>query len=300
MNSHIQTRISVVIPTYKRPCALQRCLEALCAQTYPADLFEVIVVNDGGQPCPEELLSGILTRLRVRLVNQENTGPGGARNRGAGEAKYELLAFLDDDCIPAREWLEALNAAYISTPDKVFAGRTVNGCKDNPFASTSQMLNDYLQSNSLTIEGNYTFATSSNLAIGKNFFFELGGFNKKFRIAAGEDRDLCTRLEKMGYRIVLLENIIISHFHDLNMWSFIRQQYNYGRGAYLFRLRKSHGKKNRLSLEKFSFYHKLFISAFGYAFNTKSYSVPFLTLVSQLAVAMGFLRELCSVQNSGE
>jgi GT2 family glycosyltransferase len=291
MNALSHARVSVVIPTHRRHRPLRRCLEGLCAQKYPAGLIDVIVVNDGGPPLPDDLLSGISSCLRVRLVHQENTGPGGARNRGAREANHELLAFLDDDCVPEPGWLAALSPAVLSMPEKVFAGETVNGLVANPFSSTSQLLNEYIISSGKTGEGEVSFVPSSNLAMAKRIYQECGGFHEGFRLAAGEDRDFCRRLASRGYAIRVLEHARVVHFHELTMRSFIRQQHNYGRGAYLYRLRQSRAKDGKIALEGGTFYMRLFLHAVAYAFTTRSYSVPLLTLASQVAVALGFLRE---------
>ena len=96
---------SVVIPTYNRPSQLRECLEALADQDYPRTAFEVIVVDDGST----ESLRGIDDLFRAKLplvfLRQQNAGPASARNTGAQHAKGRYIAFTDDDCVPARDWL---------------------------------------------------------------------------------------------------------------------------------------------------------------------------------------------------
>lgn len=115
-------RFSIVIPTYNRPEQLAVCLQACARLDYPRDCFEVIVVDDGGV----EPLDGIVARfhgtLTLKLLQQENTGPAAARNRGASEASGEFLAFTDDDCSPASDWLKALGRHCVASPDCVVGG----------------------------------------------------------------------------------------------------------------------------------------------------------------------------------
>jgi GT2 family glycosyltransferase len=102
--------ISVVIPTYKRPDLLQRCLEPLLEQSLPTDRYEVIVVDDGQtedtRALVENLAAATNGRPLLRYLRPEGTrGPAAARNRGWRAARGEVVAFTDDDTIPDVDWL---------------------------------------------------------------------------------------------------------------------------------------------------------------------------------------------------
>src|SRR5688500_16831171 len=91
------TFVSMVIPTFRRPEALRATLESVMAIDYPADAYEVIVVDDGsGDRTPEVVRSFERPAPRVRCVEQPNSGVARARNQGAALATGELLIFLDD------------------------------------------------------------------------------------------------------------------------------------------------------------------------------------------------------------
>lgn len=91
-------RVSVIIPLYNKAPLVLRALRSIAAQTL--DDFEVIVVDDGSTDDGPETVE-LFSDSRVRLVRQENAGPGAARNRGLREARGEMVAFLDAD----DEWL---------------------------------------------------------------------------------------------------------------------------------------------------------------------------------------------------
>jgi len=85
--------VSVVIPAYNAERYIGETLESVLAQTYRD--FEVVVVDDGSTDGTREIVRGY--GEPVRLVEQPNSGPAAARNRGVREARGEFIAFIDAD-----------------------------------------------------------------------------------------------------------------------------------------------------------------------------------------------------------
>ncbi|MEX0741320.1 MAG: glycosyltransferase, partial [Phycisphaeraceae bacterium] len=73
--------VSVIIPTHNRPLQLRACLAALAGSSYPADRFEVVVVDDGGSARLGGIIDALPTGPRVTLIQQEQAGPAAARGR---------------------------------------------------------------------------------------------------------------------------------------------------------------------------------------------------------------------------
>lgn len=283
--------ISIVIPTFQRPDKLSSCLLALGRTNYPRDFFEVIVVDDGSTEPLEKVVGPFQNRFPLTLIRQPNSGPAAARNAGAARARGEFLAFTDDDCEPSPDWLKALAGWFAENPDRALGGRTVP-IDPGPYSVAGQTLLDYLYSyyNEGSSKG-ACFLTSNNLAVPASSFREVGGFDPRFRLAGGEDRELCDRWVGFGFRMEYLPQAVVYHNQAATFGSFVRQHLRYGRGAYHFHRIRALRNGGKIRIEPFSFYRNLFRHPFR-GFNGGS---PFRTAtllgVTQLANALGFFIE---------
>ena len=272
---HGSPDVSVVIPTRNRPVALTRCIDALDAQTI-ADAIEILVVDDGSRD-RVAVAEAVGRSRRARLIGSERRGPAAARNRGADEAAGRNLLFVDDDCEPSPDWARHLVEALATGADAA-AGRTVNARPHDRLAEASQTIANYLHDWSMTTRGQAAFAASNNLACTAPAFRQIR-FDEEFPVAGGEDRDWCARLVQAGLTLVTVPSAIVSHHQDMSFQRFLRQQLNYGRGAYLFRAR--HGSTLRLAPT--AFYRGLLRTAVE-----RGPAVGALVGLAQVATASGY------------
>lgn len=232
-------QVSVIIPTLSRPAALDRCLASLAAQDYPAARYEVIVVDDGSERPLDDVVAGFRSALRLTLLRQANAGPGPARNRGAAAASGELLAFTDDDCLPQPGWLKALARQHAATPGDLLGGRLQNHDPGNLYAETGQLILDAAYRFYAARPGPGYFFASNNMAVPAPGFAALGGFDAGFRVAS-EDRDLCDRWLDSGRQLRYVEDAVVQHAPQLDLVSFTRMYFNYGRGAFHYHRARQH------------------------------------------------------------
>jgi len=237
-----QPVFSIIVPTYNRPGQLDACLQSLACLDYPRDRFEAIVVDDGSETPLEGVVSLFRDRLSLTLVRQTHAGPATARNTGAARARGEFLAFTDDDCAPARDWLQALAARFATAPDHAVGGRLLNALGDNPYSATSQVIMDvvYAYYNDKAAPGR--FFCTANLALPAGRFHAVGGFDPSF--TTSEDRDLCDRWLRHGYRMTYAPEALVYHAHPLTLRTFWRLHFNYGCGTFRFhRARAGRGSR---------------------------------------------------------
>jgi GT2 family glycosyltransferase len=263
---------SVIVPTRGRPAQLRRCLESLARLDWPAESYEVLVVDDGGNLAGEEL------GPNARLLRQEHAGPAAARNHGAREAAHERLAFVDDDCTVSPGWLAGFARALDEHPGAAAGGRVVNGLPRNVFSTATETMIAYMYE-----AANERFVTSNNLAAPRAHYLELGGFDERFPLAAAEDRDFSQRWLASGAEIVAADDAVVEHAHELSLRGFVRQHFAYGRGAYIYRSGKVLGRKRSAP----SFYRDLVTEPLR-SKSPRALRLSAALAVSQLATAAGY------------
>jgi GT2 family glycosyltransferase len=192
-------KISVVIPTCDRPDALAACLLRLAPdlQALPADAFEIIVSDDGrGQP-----VSAVLGPEfpGVRWVAGPRRGPAANRNAGALAAGGELLVFLDDDCLPEPGLLSAYAAAFADPALQAAEGRISPDREPNRLDEVAP------------VNENGGVFWSCNVALRRDLFERIGGFDERFPHAAMEDVELRNRLRLLKVRIAFLPGAAVIH-----------------------------------------------------------------------------------------
>ena len=280
--------LSVVVPTRGRPGALKRCLESLSRQDYPADAFEIVVIDDGSpEPVP---LPGPGSGVSPRLHRQAQAGPAAARNRGLEIARGEYVAFIDDDCEAAPDWLRQLVSVLQEHPGAGVGGLVVNELARNPFSEASQALVSFLCEYYNANPQDARFFTSNNLAFPRAALVEAGGFDAKYQRAAAEDRELCDRWRRQGRRLVTAQDAVVRHSHNLTLPGFCRQHFSYGTGAWHYWQHRANGQASQVKVEPLGFYGSLLtwpIRTRGVA----GLPVGALLALAQVANAAGFFSE---------
>ena len=285
-------RFSIVIPTYNRQMQLARCLASLAELNYPREQFEVIVVNDDETTTLAKLADEFRLKLNLTLLTQPHAGPAQARNTGARAARYEFLAFTDDDCAAAPDWLTRLVAALAHNPGALVGGHTVNALPLNSYSAASQLLIDYIYGYYNAQPEAARFVASNNIALSLNDFLEVGGFDTSFPRAAAEDREFCDRWRHTGRAIVYAPDAIIYHAHALNARKYLRQHLNYGRGAYHFhRIHARREREGKIRVEPLSFYLDLIRAPVKQAHGWHRLKLSTLLFASQAANTAGYALE---------
>jgi glycosyltransferase involved in cell wall biosynthesis len=195
--------VSVIIPTYKRPQLLARCLHALACQRFDSTQYEIIVVSDGPDEQTEEAVLAYHAPVSLRFLSLPHKGgPAAARNLGWRMAYGELIAFTDDDCLPDPDWLVNLWMAYKTSgqQDIALTGRIIVPLPVNP--------TDY-ERNIAHLE-TAEFVTA-NCACSRHTLQRVNGFDEAFTMAWREDSDLHFKILEQGITLRHIPRAIVTH-----------------------------------------------------------------------------------------
>jgi glycosyltransferase involved in cell wall biosynthesis len=173
--------VSVVIATRSRVPLLRECLDLLLPQLRDGD--EIVVVDDDPAGSAQAALVNI--DPRVRVLSSGGSGPAGARNTGVRATRGDIVAFTDDDVLPAATWLEALRDGLASRSD---ASGVEGPIVSDPF--------DMVFVHSVESHGPGAYYTANVAYRGRDLREEL--FDESFAFPYGEDLDLGFRMLRRG------------------------------------------------------------------------------------------------------
>jgi GT2 family glycosyltransferase len=215
--------LSVIVCTHDRPEDLRRCLDGLAALEVPVGAaVEVVVVDSAsGIPCRPlvEEWSGRITRLRYVYV--EEPGLSLARNAGVAAARGPIVAFIDDDAVPAPDWAAAVLAAF-ARPD---VGCVGGACRASFAGPRPRWLSDrLLQFAGITRFGEEAreprssaeWPFGANIAFRREVLDDAGAFSTKLgrrgaSLLSGEDSEMVERVLARGARVWLEPAAVVDH-----------------------------------------------------------------------------------------
>jgi cellulose synthase/poly-beta-1,6-N-acetylglucosamine synthase-like glycosyltransferase len=216
-----QPRVSVVVASYNGARTLKTCLDSLSRLHYPD--YEVILVDDGSTDATPQIAS---LYPHVRTIRQSNQGLSAARNAGIRAATGEIVAFTDSDCRADEDWLYYLVSDLLRSKYTGMGGHNFLPPEDSAVAAAVMaspggpahvMLTDRLAEH----------VPGCNMAFYKWALQEIDGFDPVFR-KAGDDVDVCWRLQQRGYRIGFSHAGFVWHYRRSTIRAYLKQQQGYG------------------------------------------------------------------------
>jgi GT2 family glycosyltransferase len=218
-------RITVVCCSYNGAATIRDTLEGLKHLTYPN--YEVIVVNDGSKDDTPK----IAAEYDVRLISTENRGLSNARNTGWQEARGEIVAYIDDDAYPDPDWLRFLAWRFIHSDFVGVGGPNIAPPGDGPIADCVANAPGG-PVHVLLSDTEAEHIPGCNMAFRRDALEAIDGFDARYR-AAGDDVDVCWRLQENGGRLGFHAGALDWHHRRNSLKMFWKQQQGYGKAEAL-------------------------------------------------------------------
>lgn len=211
-------KVSIVIPAHNAATTLGECLAAIVNQTYTDR--EVIVVDDGSTDATPETAC----KFPVTLVQQPKSGPAAARNAGGRIASGDIIAFTDSDCVAHHDWVSRLLEGFSEGVGAV--GGTYGIA--NSGSLLARIIHNEIRSRHAGFGNEVDFLGSYNLAVKRDVFNALNGFDENFRAASGEDNDLSYRIHDAGHALRYAPAAVVDHYHPERLAPYLRAQMRHG------------------------------------------------------------------------
>jgi GT2 family glycosyltransferase len=218
-------RITVVVCSCNGARTIRDTLEGLKRLAYPE--FEVIVVNDGST----DATPAIAAQYGVRLISTENRGLSSARNTGWQAATGEIVAYIDDDAYPDPHWLHYLAYSFITGDWVGVGGPNIAPAGDGPIAECVAHAPGG-PVHVLLSDREAEHIPGCNMAFRREALAAIGGFDPRYR-AAGDDVDVCWRLQARGGKIGFHAGAMDWHHRRNSLAMYWRQQKGYGKAEAL-------------------------------------------------------------------
>ncbi len=236
-------KISAVISTYNRAQFLPGLFDSFKSQTLPATDFEVIIINNNSTDKTESLALEFLNNnegIKVRYFTETNQGLSFSRNRGILEAGSELVTFIDDDAIPADDFLGKTVTFFDTHPDVGAAGGRIllkfTGKIPVWYNNFLSPLLGYFNYGNKTRLFKYNYFRGSNMTFRRSLFdthkpFDTRLGRKGDLLTGGEEKELFYRLKNNGVQLWYIAEAVVYHLvtAERTTVDFIRNQ-AYGTG----------------------------------------------------------------------
>ncbi len=219
--------VSVVIPVYNAEDTIFECLKALKSQTYPADLYEIIIVDNNST---DQSIAIVRKFSNVSIYEEKKRQSSYAsRNTGIEYSNGEWIAFTDSDCIAQSDWLEQMVIASQRNHSIVGVAGETKAYKPKSIIELYQSSGRIFSPQAISSIHDDVIPFTCNVMYKREVLQAVGRFNGDF--VSGGDQDLAYRIlsEHLG-KIILNRNAVILHKHRTRMIQFWRQYIRYGMG----------------------------------------------------------------------
>jgi len=223
-------QISVIVPVFNGAKTLRLCLEGLLSQDYPADAYEIIVVDNNSTDGSAAIAAQF---DRVRLLHERRQGSYAARNHAVAQASGAIFAFTDPDCVAGEQWLRSIAREMSEAGTEIVVGDRQPGSQ----AVWLGLWADYERFKEEFVFGGNArelyFGHTNNMAVRRASFERHGPFLERRR---GSDTIFVRKVVDAAgcSSVVYRPDVRVRHLELDSVAALYRKLYIYGRSSRLY------------------------------------------------------------------
>lgn len=220
-----------IIPVYNRLSEVRELLKSAELLIFDRSQFDILFVDDGSDDGFRAFIESYASasQLDIRVLYQENRGPGAARNHGMSFAQGDYFIFIDSDCLFPKDYLKVVDTAVRTNGYEAFGG------PDTHHPSFSDVLKaiNYSMTSFVGTGGTRGgknqigkfYPRSFNMGVHRKVFATIGGMND---LRHGQDMDYSARIYQAGFDVGFILNAFVYHKRRTSLSKFFRQIFNWG------------------------------------------------------------------------
>ncbi|MBU1026164.1 MAG: glycosyltransferase, partial [Candidatus Margulisbacteria bacterium] len=206
----------------------KKTLESYFNQSFPAENYEIIVIDSMSNDGTEEMIKGLTPTCTFNYTRRENKGKVNARNYAITQAQGEIILLTDADIPGDNNWVEEHMKAHEEYPNCAFAGQTIRLRSQD--VTDTELPTNFKPYQKIA----WSYFLTGSLSIARELIMKAGLFDENFKEYGWEDIELGYRLHKMGIPLRFLASTLNHHLHPVSKQDFLNIMYKMGKSAAIF------------------------------------------------------------------
>lgn len=245
---HMQPRITAAICAHNAGHFLRDIVASVMDQALPADQYEVLIIDNDSTDNTAEIVESLRQTYpdRLRIAAEPNRGLSNARNKALESAAAELVAFIDADAVADRDWLGSLIEVFDESPRAGVVGGTILVQWDQPRprwwdSKLDEAMGFFRPADEKRRMEYPRYPYGGNFAVRREAIDQAGAYSPRLgrqgtRLLAGEEGELCLRIERAGWEIWFTPNAVVHHrtaSHRLTRRFIVKRAFHHGRSQWM-------------------------------------------------------------------
>lgn len=224
-----ELRYSIIVATYNRLDEVRELISSFKGIDFDPKAFEIVIVDDGSTDGTKDYVQSLKTPFAIQYIEQQNQGPGSARNNGMRHAKGTYFIYIDSDCMVPPHYLKEIDQALHQYQWDAFGGPDTFHPSFPPILkainySMTSFIGTLGTRGSKKGVGKF-YPRSFNMGLRREIFEDIGGMNA---LRHGQDMDFTARIYKAGYTVGLIPEAFVYHKRRTNLKKYFKQIFNWG------------------------------------------------------------------------